>query len=127
MDIPYGAKLIVFAFQFARFLLPSALLFYGLSMFYMLAPRRRTTFREMWVGALAATLLLQALQALFILYARNIAHFGAVYGAFGSVIAVLIWVYLSGSVIILGGCFCAARAEVGEETRKEESAAGDAK
>jgi hypothetical protein len=22
------------------------------------------------------------------------------------------WVYLSGSVVILGGCFCAARAEV---------------
>ena len=76
----------------------------------------------MWVGALAATLLLQALQALFLLYTKNIAHFGAVYGAFGSVIAVLMSVSASGSVIILGGCFCAARAEVGDEMRKERSA-----
>jgi YihY family inner membrane protein len=121
LDIPYGAKMIVFGFQLARFLFPSALLFYGLSMFYMLAPRRRTTFREMWVGALAATLLLQALQSLFLLYAKNVVNFGAVYGAFGSVIAVLIWVYLSGSVIILGGCFCAARAEVGSEIRNPKS------
>jgi Ca2+-transporting ATPase len=120
LDIPYSAKLIVFGFQFIRFLVPSALLFYGLSLFYMLAPHRRTTFREMWVGALVATLLLQVLQALFVLYARNVAHFGAVYGAFGSVIAVLMWVYLSGSVIILGGCFCAARAEVREEIRNAE-------
>jgi Ca2+-transporting ATPase len=81
-------------------------------MFYKLAPRRRTTFREVWVGALAVTVLLQLLQALIVLYARNVAHFNAVYGAFGSVIVVLMWVYLSGSVIILGGCFCAAQAEV---------------
>ena len=80
-------------------------------MFYKLAPRRRTTFREVWVGALLVALLLRVLQTLFILYAKNIAHFNAVYGAFGSVIAVLMWVYLSGSVIILGGCFCAATAE----------------
>ena len=112
LGIAYGAKLIVLTFELVRFLLPSGVLFYGFSMFYMLAPRRRTTFREVWVGALAVTLLLQLLQAFFILYAKNVARFNAVYGAFGSVIAVLMWVYLSGSVIIMGGCYCAARAEV---------------
>jgi Ca2+-transporting ATPase len=92
-------------------ILPSAVLFYGLSMFYKLAPRRRTTFREVWLAALGVALLLRLLQYLFLLYAQNVAHFNAVYGAFGSVIAVLMWVYLSGSVIILGGCFCASQAE----------------
>jgi Ca2+-transporting ATPase len=129
LDLSFGARLIVFGFQIVRFLLPTGVLFYGLTMFYKLAPRRRTTFKEVWVGALTVALLLQILQALFILYARNVAHFNAVYGAFGSVIAVLMWVYLSGSVIILGGCFCAARIEVREELqhpkpglRKEEAA-----
>jgi len=110
--ISVGAHMVVFGIACARLLLPSAVLFYGLSMFYKLAPQRRTTFAEVWLGALAVTLLLQVLQALFILYAENVAHFNKVYGAFGSVIAVLMWVYLSGSVIILGGCFCAALAEV---------------
>ena len=119
MDISVGASLIVFGFELVRFLFPSAVLFYGLSMFYMLAPRRRTTFREVWVGALLVALLLQVLQSLFILYAKNVAHFNAVYGAFGSVIAVLMWIYLSGSVIILGGCFCAATAEVAGKLRYE--------
>jgi Ca2+-transporting ATPase len=112
LDLSFGANLIVVAFQVVRFLLPSTVLFYGLTMFYMLAPQRRTTFREVWLGAAAVTLLLQALQFLFILYAKNVAHFNAVYGAFGSMIAVLMWIYLSGTVIILGGCFCAAQAEV---------------
>jgi Ca2+-transporting ATPase len=108
--IPLGG-LMIFGFTLGRVVLPSAVLFYGLSMFYKLAPRRRTTFAEVWVAALTVSLLLRLLQYLFILYAKNVAHFNAVYGAFGSVIAVLMWVYLSGSVIILGGCFCAAQAE----------------
>jgi len=113
--IPHSATLIFYGFKFgfksAELVLPSAVLFYGLSMFYKLAPQRKTTFGEVWVSALGVTLLLQLIQYLFVLYAKNVAHFNAVYGAFGSVIAVLMWVYLSGSVIILGGCFCAAQAE----------------
>ena len=99
-------------FAAIRFLLPSAVLFYGMTLFYKLAPRRRTSFQEVWLGAFLGAILLQVLQQLFLLYARNVANFNKVYGAFGSVIAVLMWVYLSGSVIILGGCFCAAKAEV---------------
>ena len=108
----FWTYLLAFGFDTVRFLIPTCVLFYGISMFYKLAPQRPTTFREVWLAALAASLLLQILQVLFILYARNVAHFNAVYGAFGSVIAVLMWVYLSGSVIIMGGCYCAARAEV---------------
>jgi len=111
LNLSFGISVIAYAFGLVRFLLPSAVLFYGFSMFYKLAPRRRTTFGEVWVGALGVTLLIQLLQYLFVLYAKNMAHFNAVYGAFGSVIAVLMWVYLTGSVIILGGCFCAAQAE----------------
>jgi len=40
--------------------------------------------------------------------------FKSVYGTFGSVVALLMWIYLTGAVIILGGCFCAARAEIRE-------------
>jgi YihY family inner membrane protein len=112
INLSFGASALVLTFNFVRFLLPSMVMFYGFSMFYILAPRRRTTFREVWVGSLTVTVLLQALQVLFILYAKNVANFNKVYGAFGCVIAVLMWVYLSGSVIILGGCYCAARAEI---------------
>jgi Ca2+-transporting ATPase len=114
LNFSLGANLLVFAFETVRFLLPSAVLFCGFCMFYRLAPRRRITFRDVWLAALSVTLLIQLLQGLFLLYAKNVAHFNAVYGAFGSVIAVLMWIYLSGSVIILGGCFCAALSEVME-------------
>ena len=96
----------------ARGLLPPLLLFYSLVLFYKFAPRRRTTFREVWIEALVVTAALGGLQKLFVFYAARVADFNVVYGTFGSVVALLLWIYLTGTVIIIGGCSCAARAEV---------------
>lgn len=99
-------------FRACRFLVPPLVLFYGFSMFYKFAPRRRTKFREVWIAALMVTLLLGVLKNLFLLYTSSIGDFNRLYGAFGSVVALLMWIYLSGSVIILGGCLSAAQYEV---------------
>jgi YihY family inner membrane protein len=101
-----------YVFQLCRFLVPPLVLFYGFSMFYKFAPRRRTKFREVWIAALVVTLLLGVLQHLFLLYTTSIGDFNRLYGVFGSVVALLMWIYLSGSVIILGGCLSAAQYEV---------------
>ena len=95
-----------------RWLLPPLLLFYALTLFYKFSPRRKTTFREVWLEALAVTLVLGGLQKLFLIYAGRVAEFNIVYGTFGSVVALLMWIYFTGATIILGGCFCAARAEI---------------
>jgi Ca2+-transporting ATPase len=99
-------------FQTLRLLIPPLVLFYGFSMFYKFAPRRRTLLREVWSAALTVTVLMEVLQRFFLLYARSIGHFNALYGTFGSVVALLLWIYLSGSVIILGGCLSAAKYEI---------------
>ncbi len=99
-------------FWLVRFLIPPLLLFYALLLFYLSAPRRKTTFREVWLEALWVTLALGGLQKLFVIYAGKAAKFNVVYGTFGSVVALLMWIYFTGAVIILGGCFCAARAEI---------------
>ena len=99
-------------FRFARWILPPLLLFYALILFYKFAPRRKTTIREVWLESLWVTLALAGLQKLFVFYAGKAVNFNVVYGTFGGVLALLMWIYLTGSVIILGGCFCAARAEI---------------
>lgn len=87
---------------------PSLVSFLGLTVFYRLAPRRVTRFAEVWVAALCATALLQTAEGLFALYLKRFATLNAVYGAFGGVMALLLWVYLSGCIIIFGACLCAA-------------------
>lgn len=98
--------------SFARRIVPTIVLFYGFAMLYKFAPRRRTTFREVWFASLLVTLGLQGLQSLFVVYSTNIGEFNRLYGTLGSVVALLMWIYLTGTVIILGGCISAATYEV---------------
>lgn len=113
-------------FWLSRTLLPPLLLFYALVLFYMVAPRRKIRFSQVWIEALCVTFALGGLQKLFILYAGRAADFNRIYGTFGSVVALLMWIYFTGAVIILGGCFCAAREEVwkGIDDQSEPSQEG---
>jgi Ca2+-transporting ATPase len=54
---------------------------------------------------------LLAAESLFGIYLKHFATLNAVYGAFGAIIALLLWIYLSGCIVIFGACLCAAQAE----------------
>jgi len=98
-------------YALGSFVIPLLVVFFGLSLFYRLAPRRSTQFAEVWAAALCAAALLQAAESLFVIYLKNFATLNAVYGAFGGVMALLLWIYLSGCIFIFGACLCAAQAE----------------
>src|SRR5207249_3160215 len=51
------------------YLVPTVVLFYGFSMFYVFAPRGRKSFSQVWIGAVMTTILLQLAQWLLIWYA----------------------------------------------------------
>ena len=91
-------------------LLPMFIVFLGLTLFYRIAPRRRTRISEVWIAALCATLLLQASDHLFVIYLKYFVSFNAVYGTFGGIIAMLLWIYLAGCIFVFGACLCAAQA-----------------
>jgi YihY family inner membrane protein len=95
--------------------IPSLVVFFSLSLFYRLAPRRPTRFAEVWAAALCATVLLRAGESLFVIYLKDFATLNAVYGAFGGIMALLLWIYLSGCVFIFGACLCAAQAKALEQ------------
>lgn len=106
------------------FFIPWLVVFCGLSVFYKLAPRRRTRFSEVWANALSATVLLFLAQSLFAIYLENFAELNAVYGTFGGIMALLLWIYLSGCIFIFGACLCAAQAEqrIKRDRRRQQSA-----
>jgi YihY family inner membrane protein len=97
------------------FVIPLLVVFIGLSLFYRLAPRRPTRFAEVWAAALCTTVLLRACESLFVIYLKDFARLNAVYGAFGGIMALLLWIYLSGCVFIFGACLCAGQAEALEQ------------
>jgi len=100
------------AFTLTFNLIPWLVLFCGVTMVYRLAPSRPTKVSEVWIGALAATVLIWIGELLFLVYAAHFANFNVLYGALGGVMAFLVWVYLSSCVGVFGVCYCAAQAEV---------------
>jgi membrane protein len=70
---------------------------------YRVAPDRRDA-KWHWVswGAVLATLLWLAGSALFALYASNLGSYDRTYGSLGGVVVLMLWLYITALVIILG-------------------------
>jgi membrane protein len=88
-------------------LLPVGILFYGLAMLYKFAPRRPVKFRRVWLAALLGTVFLQFGTNLFTQYLASFTNFNALYGALATVMGLLLWIYYTGVVLLLGGCISA--------------------
>jgi len=42
---------------------------------------------------------------------KNFATLNAIYGTFGGIMALLLWIYISGCIFIFGACLCAVQTE----------------
>jgi len=93
-----------FLIELTSKIVPVAVLFYGLLMFYKFAPSKPARVSEVWLAALLVTLFLKFGQGLFGWYLSAFAKFDALYGVFGAIMALLFWIYFSGSVILFGAC-----------------------
>lgn len=97
--------------EWARLILASSVLFYAISVLYLLAPRMRVKFRQVWLAALVVSILLQIMQVFFVNYLPQFVRYNAIYGTMGGVMFLLLWIYLTGVVILAGACWCASAAQ----------------
>jgi len=77
--------------------------FGGAFLLYWLAPSFGHEHRISWPGAVVFTAMWTLATAGFNLYLREFAVYDKAYGPFATVIVVLVWVYLSAYVCLLGG------------------------
>ena len=76
--------------------------YFALFFLYALAQDVRQPWRNIWPGTLAALAAWLALSWLYAYYVDNIAHYSLLYGSIGAVIVLLIWLYMSATVLIMG-------------------------
>jgi membrane protein len=79
-----------------------ALVVFAVDLVYHFAPNADTEWVWVTPGALLATALWLTTSIAFRFYVRNFADYGAVYGAIGGVIVLLLWFYLSGFALLIG-------------------------
>lgn len=93
-----------------RWLMPNLIIFAVLTLMYWVIPNTepRLTLISIIPGALFATVGWLALTYGFSFYVGNFSNFGATYGSIAGVIVLMLWLYLTGMILILGGLLNAA-------------------
>ena len=81
---------------------PPVLTFGVLLLLYRFVPREKLRFRDLAAGALVATVASEAIRVGFSYYLTTIARYDLLYGALGSVFALLLVVYLQAIVLLSG-------------------------
>ncbi|MGD9990228.1 YihY/virulence factor BrkB family protein [Pseudonocardia sp.] len=99
--------------QVVRWVLLVALVVVALAVVYRVAPDRDAPrFRWVSVGAVVATVLWVVGSVVFSLYVDNFGSYNKTYGALAGVIVLLLWLYLTGYIVLLG-------AEVNAESERQ--------
>ena len=87
---------------FLTYTLPFALAFLTVTVLYRLVPRRSPQWRESMIGALTFSLLWVAAKLLFVTYGTYATLYTNLYGSLLEVILLLLWVYYSSVLLLIG-------------------------
>ncbi|MFE5320494.1 YihY/virulence factor BrkB family protein [Paenibacillus sp. NPDC056579] len=87
----------------AQYTVPLAVIWTMFCLIYSFLPNVRLRFREVIPGAVFATVGWIAASLLFSFYVNHFDSYTKTYGSIGGIIVLLIWLYLSSMIILLGG------------------------
>ncbi|MEP4978558.1 YihY/virulence factor BrkB family protein [Ascidiaceihabitans sp.] len=101
--VPLG-PLTAWGIEAARWIIALGVLLAGFSLIYRFGPNRLHKINR-WVtpGAVVSTFCWAAASAGFSYYLSNFGAYNEVYGSIGAVIAMLMWLYISAWLVLLGG------------------------
>ena len=76
--------------------------FCAISLLYYLAPSRKSKFRFISAGSSLATILSLLISVGFSFYVNNFSNYNKIYGSIGTLIVILIWLYVNALVLLIG-------------------------
>lgn len=91
-------------FQILNLAISFGLVVFIIALIYKVIPDVNLKWNNVWIGAIATTILLMFGNWLIGVYMRNVTV-GSVYGAAGSIIIILIWLYYVSQILLLGAVF----------------------
>lgn len=85
-----------------RLVMPIFALIIILYIVYRVVPRKHLKVKNVWLGTITASIGWYAFSLIFSLYIDNYSKYNQLYGSIGSVFILLIWLYASCMVLLLG-------------------------
>ena len=95
-------QFVLYFLIFLKWILIVLLLFLAISFLYYFAPARRTGFKFFSPGSTLATLLFILTSLGFSAYVNNFGQYNKLYGSAGTLMVILIWLYLNSIAILIG-------------------------
>lgn len=88
-----------------RFVFLGAVLFVMIALLYLFSLDERQSPRDVWPGVLASLTAWIGLSVAFSIYVDRAARYSIIYGSIGTVIVLLLWLYLSATMLVMGAEF----------------------
>lgn len=86
-----------------RFVIPSLIIFIVCTVIYWVAPNIRLDLKSVLTGAVFTTIGWLIISYGFSIYINNFGNFSATYGSIGGIIILMLWLYLSAMLLLIGG------------------------
>jgi len=86
----------------AKWFIVIALSYFAISFIYYLAPAKKTDWRFFSLGSSIATVLTIIVSLGFSIFVNNFGQYNKLYGSIGTLIVVLIWIYLNAFILLIG-------------------------
>jgi membrane protein len=94
----------LYVWKIAQWPVAALLLIVALLGIYRFAPDlKEQKWNWLMPGSIVAAVTWMAVSMLFKVYVRHFSHFGLLYGSLGTLIILMLWFYLSGAAILVGG------------------------
>lgn len=88
--------------SYLRFIVLGVVMFLLLAVLYMLAQGQRRPLKEVVPGVATSLAAWMALSVAFSYYVENFSNYSVLYGSIATVVVLLLWLYMSGTVLIMG-------------------------
>ncbi len=95
-------NLVYYVIMVFKWILIVAMLFFAISTLYYLVPARKKDFRYISPGSIVATTLFILTSLAFSAYVNNFGQYNKLYGSIGTLIIILIWLYLNSVALLVG-------------------------
>lgn len=89
-------------FNWLRFPILGLVMIIALGVLYYLGPNRKTKYRPITAGAVVAMALWIGLSALFTIYTSTVGSYNETYGSIGGIVILLLWLFITAFVVLLG-------------------------
>jgi len=105
---------ILFAWQYLRFLPMALLMVAAIATLYMISLDKAPKFKSILPGIFGSLISWLILSVAFSFYIENFSNYSMIYGTLGTIVIMMIWLYLTALSLILGAEFNSAMLQIKE-------------